>query len=299
MSDSPSPQHSSVIHEVTEGLTVVGETWGKPGDSPVLMLHGAGQNRHAWRGSAAALARSGYSVLTIDARGHGDSDWSADANYAIETMAADIQVLIDRFDRPPVIVGASMGGMSALGAQRVADRQLFASVVLVDITPNFAFAGARRIIDFMGANPEGFASLDEAADAIAAYNPHRPRPANSRGLSKVLRESDGRWHWRWDPRYILSKPGFGDGDEVAMAASMRASGEAMMEGAQALTVPTLLVRGGQSDLVTAESVELFLTAVPSAEFVDVAGTGHMVAGDDNDAFTSAVMEFLLRVSPPA
>ena len=191
-----------------------------------------------------------------------------------------------------------MGGMASLAAQRTATDQLYAAVVLVDITPDFDIEGARRIIAFMSGNPDGFANLDEAADAIAAYNPHRPRPAEPSGLNRVLRQrSDGRWIWRWDPAYVTSKPGFGSDDEDTMAAHMERTRRIMAEGAQAVTVPMLLVRGGQSDLVTPQAVQNFRELVPEAEFVDVAGTGHMVAGDDNDAFTEAVAEFLTRQHP--
>ena len=193
-----------------------------------------------------------------------------------------------------------MGGMSLLAAQRLADRQLYSALVLVDITPHFDVAGAQRIVQFMSGNPDGFATLDDAADAIAAYNPHRPRPKNVSGLAKVLRErEDGRWVWLWDPAYVTSKPGFDGGAERTMVEHMERTGTLMLEGARAVEAPKLLVRGGQSDLVTPESVKLFLDAVPDAEYVDVAGTGHMVAGDDNDAFTAAVSEFLVRTHPPA
>ena len=282
----------------TDGLELTADEWGDPSRPPVLMCHGAGQNRHAWKATAETLARRGWFVVTVDARGHGDSDWSAEALYDSEDIGRDIVVLLRRFKSRPVIVGASMGGMASLAAQRTATDQLYAAVVLVDITPDFDIEGARRIIAFMSGNPDGFANLDEAADAIAAYNPHRPRPAEPSGLNRVLRQrSDGRWIWRWDPAYVTSKPGFGSDDEDTMAAHMERTRRIMAEGAQAVTVPMLLVRGGQSDLVTPQAVQNFRELVPEAEFVDVAGTGHMVAGDDNDAFTEAVAEFLTRQHP--
>lgn len=284
----------------SEGLELTADEWGDSSHPAVLMLHGAGQNRHAWKGTAGALAQAGYFVLTIDARGHGDSDWSSSQSYDSDHVAADIHIVLERFDQRPAVVGASMGGMASLAAQRLAERQLYAALVLVDITPHFDVRGAQRIVNFMAGNPEGFADLDAAADAIAAYNPHRPRPKDVSGLSRVLRQrDDGRWIWRWDPAYITSKPGFGNGAEIEMVEHMERTGDLMLQGAKAVHAPKLLVRGGQSDLVTPESVERFLAAVPDSEFVDVAGTGHMVAGDDNDAFTTAVRDFLGRHHPPA
>ena len=281
----------------SDGLTLVADQWGDPANPPVLMLHGAGQNRHAWKGSAQVLAKRGWSVLTVDARGHGDSDWSPDHRYDFENTGADVLELLSRFDQPPVAIGASMGGMACLSAQNLEpDQTLFRALVLVDIAPGFAIEGAARIVNWMAGNPNGFATLQDASDAMAAYNPNRPRPKTLDGLTKVLRQgADGRWRWRWDPQYIASKPGFGDGDEELMRAHMERTSEMMLTGAKAVDAPILLVRGGESDLITPESVEEFLAQVPSADFVDVANTGHMVAGDDNDAFTAAVVEFLDRV----
>lgn len=284
---------------VGDGLTLTGDERGDPADPPVLMLHGAGQNRHAWKGTASALAERGWFVLAVDARGHGDSDWSAARHYDFEHTGADVTSLLDRFESAPVVIGASMGGMSALSAQFSAERApLYRALVLVDIAPNFTFEGASRIVKWMAGNPNGFATLEEASDAMASYNPNRPRPKELSGLTRVLRQGeDGRWHWRWDPSYITSKPGFGDGNEDVMQAHMEHTSELMMAGAKKVGAPILLIRGGKSDLITAETAQQFVDAVPGTEFVDVAGTGHMVAGDDNDAFTTAVLSFLDRVRP--
>lgn len=293
-----SPVVRTVTITAADDIQLTADEWGDPSGPPVLMCHGAGQNRHAWKTTAQTLADRGWFVLTVDARGHGDSDWSTQALYDSEDIGRDIVALLERFESPPAIVGASMGGMAALAAQRTAARQLYIAVVLVDITPDFDMEGAQRVIAFMSGNPEGFADLDEAADAIAAYNPHRARPSEPSGLARVLRQrSDGRWIWRWDPSYVSSKPGFNSDDAETMASHMERTRRIMTEGAQAVTTPMLLVRGGQSDLVTPEAAQSFCELVPDAEFVDVAGTGHMVAGDDNDAFTDAVSEFLSRHHP--
>lgn len=292
--DEPKPFHT----EGYGGLALVGDEWGArsapAARPPVLLLHGGGQNRHAWRSTAARLAAAGYAATTVDARGHGDSAWSPGAEYDMEHYAADVLALLDRFDGPPVVVGASMGGMSALLAQaEVGDsRPLFAAVVLVDVTPRMELAGVQRIMGFMSANPDGFASLDDAADAIAAYNPHRARQPGTEGLHKVLRERNGRYHWRWDPAFITSKAEFLDAEPAAMEARMADMAARMHAAAALVRVPTLLVRGSQSDLVSGASVRDFLDTVAHARFVDVAGAGHMVAGDDNDAFSAAVLDFL-------
>ena len=266
-----------------------------PADGPgVLLLHGGGQNRHAWKGTTAALARAGHRVVAADARGHGDSQWSPEAAYDMTDMARDVDRLLTLFGQPPVVVGASMGGMAALMAQAASEQQRYRGVVLVDVTPRMETEGVERIVRFMSARPDGFDSLEEAADVIAAYNPNRERSGNVEGLKRVLRERDGRWHWRWDPQFILSKAAEMV-DSNATAERMGRMADDLHRAAGRLTVPTLLVRGQQSDLVSEQSVKEFLDVVPHADYVDVSGTGHMVAGDDNDAFTLAVLDFLERI----
>lgn len=279
------------------GLSIAGEQWGDPTAAPVILLHGGGQNRHAWKGSAAALAGAGYYVIAYDARGHGDSEWSTAGEYDMEDNAGDLTALLALLGRPAAVVGASMGGMSSLWAQGAAATQLYAAVVLVDVTPRMELSGVTRIVGFMTANPDGFVSLDQAADVIASYNPHRERSGNVEGLRRVLQERAGRWHWRWDPRFITSKAEMMSGEPYAIEQRMAGMAQQMLSAAARLEVPTLLIRGGQSDLVSPETVREFLAAVPHATYVDVSGTGHMVAGDDNDAFTAAVLDFLREHVP--
>lgn len=264
----------------------------------VLLLHGGGQNRHAWATSARRLHAHGHPVVVYDTRGHGDSEWDPTGEYDMEQLAYDLLAIRVRFgDRgAPVAVGASMGGMTILAAHRLAPSELWSGVVLVDVTPRMEADGARRIVGFMAAHPDGFASLEDASDVIAAYNPHRPRPDNLDGLRKVLRRrDDGRWVWRWDPAFITNKVDALDADPEASRRRYDVIAQLLLDGARRITAPTLLVRGALSDLVSTDTVAEFLAAVPHAETVDVSGSGHMVAGDDNDAFTAAVADFLARI----
>jgi non-heme chloroperoxidase len=143
-------------------------------------------------------------------------------------------------------------------------------------------AGADAIEAFMRAHPEGFASVEEAADAVGAYLPHRPRPADISGLRKNLRHADdGRYYWHWDPRMLEGTRDalYPDRFEKALAS---------------LQVPILLVRGVLSEIVGEADVAAFRAVAPAAEYVDVPDAAHMVAGDRNDIFTDAVVEFLDR-----
>ncbi len=281
-----------------DGITLAADCYHHDDVRPVVvLLHGGGQNRHAWSTSARRLHSCGYTVVTYDTRGHGDSDWDPAGRYDFERLATDLIAVGNHFsvDRPPAVVGASLGGMTILGAHQLAPTRSWGAVVLVDITPRLELQGARRVVSFMAAYPDGFGNLDDAAEVIAAYNPHRARPDNVDGLRKVLRQRrDGRWVWRWDPAFIHSNFDFLRGEPTTDTEQIDAIGHLLSNGARRVTAPTLLVRGLLSDVVSHATVEEFKQLVPHAETVDVSGTGHMIAGDDNDAFTAAVTNFLGR-----
>lgn len=265
------------------GLSLAAEAWGDPAAPPVVLLHGGGQTRHAWGGTAQALAREGWYAVAVDQRGHGESDWSPERDYSVEAFVDDVRAWVTTFRERPVLVGASLGGIAALLAEGEAPEPLCAGLVLVDIAARIEVQGALRIIEFMQARPEGFATLEEAADAVAAYLPHRHRPRDLSGLARNLRRgADGRWRWHWDPAFLEPGRGPRPGQDTGR----------LERAARALRVPTLLVRGRLSDLLSEEGARQFLALAPHARFVDVSDAGHMVAGDRNDAFTDAVVSFL-------
>jgi non-heme chloroperoxidase len=268
------------------GVMIAGDSWGDPNGPLVLLQHGGGQTRHAWRGAGQTLGAAGYHAVAFDARGHGDSDWAPDGLYGQDAMVEDLKDVIDALGgRRPVLVGASMGGgvsLVAIGEDRVDATAL----VLVDIAPKIEEEGAGKIQAFMSQRPEGFESLDQVADAIASYQPHRERPRNVDGLAKNVRlGEDGRYHWHWDPRFRT-----GHRDFEARRMRLEAC-------ARNLKLPTLLVRGGLSDVLSEEGARSFLEMCPQSEFVNVSDAAHMVAGDRNDIFSGAVIEFLSRTVP--
>jgi pimeloyl-ACP methyl ester carboxylesterase len=275
---------------MADGVELVGDAWGVPDRPPALLLHGGGQTRHAWKRTAAVLAGHGYYAVAIDQRGHGDSGWSPDGNYEIDRFADDARRLATGFARKPVLIGASLGGIASLIAAGEAAAPVAAALVLVDITPRVDPAGVDRIRGFMATHIEdGFATLEEAADAIAAYLPHRPRPKSLNGLSKNLRRgTDGRYRWHYDPAFVRGMPRRTDDDREAR----------LTAAARQLQIPVLLVRGGSSELVSEDIARAFVAQVPNARYVDVHGAAHMVAGDVNDPFTDHVVAFLDGLPSP-
>ena len=251
----------------------------------VLFAHGFGQSRHAWNATATLLAEAGYHTLAYDARGHGDSLWNpADLRYHGAQFTDDLIVLAGEQPQPPVLVAASMGGLFGLLAE-ARWPGLFRAMVLVDITPRWNAAGVERILGFMTAHPAGFASLDEAADVIAAYLPHRPRKSAD-SLRTLLREDGaGRWRWHWDPRLVA---------ELAQDSAQHQ--DALAQAARQVKCPLLLVSGGRSDLVTPQTITDFLSLAPHARHIELPQATHMLAGDDNDAFTATVLNYLDELS---
>jgi len=272
------------------GVGLVADAYGESGSPPVLLLHGGGQTRHAWGTAATALAAAGRRAYSVDLRGHGNSDWSPDGVYGLGRFAADVEAMATGLYARPALVGASLGGLSSLVAIGESEQPIATALVLVDVAPRVEREGGQKIGDFMRGGMRGFDSLDEAADSIAAFLPHRPRPKDLSGLEKNLRRrGDGRWYWHWDPRFIANQEGV-DGQEGLVRH------DRLAEAARHVTVPTLLVRGRMSDIVSDESVRELQELIPHAEVVNVAGAGHMVAGDKNDAFNDAVIEFIQRVA---
>lgn len=267
------------------GLKLAADAWGDPEHRPVVLLHGGGQTRHAWGDTARDLASEKWYAISVDLRGHGDSDWCRHGGYLLDDFASDISALVAQLKQPPVLVGASLGGLASLlavGEPRFGVK--VQALVLVDIGTRMESEGVERITRFMRSWPEGFATLEEAADAIASYLPGRARPTDLEGLRKNLRLTpEGRWRWHWDPRFLTG---------------VLPTPERLDAAARNLALPTLLVRGRMSDVLSVEGARGFLERVPHARFEDVADAGHMVVGDRNQAFTSAVARFLSDLRDP-
>jgi pimeloyl-ACP methyl ester carboxylesterase len=263
-----------------DGLHLSGSRLSLPGPQ-VLLAHGFGQTRHSWAGTQERLGDAGFGSLAWDMRGHGESQSNpADHSYSVSDFIGDHRAAAGLVGGRPVLVGASMGGLTGLMTQ--AAQPVFSALVLVDVTPRWEAAGMQRIHDFMTAHPDGFESYDHAARVIHDYLPHRRARKSDAQLAKLLRSDDrGRLRWHWDPR-LLSE----------FVANSQHLQEAIAEEARKIEVPVLLISGGRSDLVSDDTVAHFIERVPHATHVRLPEATHMLAGDDNDAFTDAVLAFL-------
>lgn len=284
MTDIPHmpPVQQRVIRSA-DGLDLIVDHGGAASAPAVILLHGGGQTRHSWSRAVARLRTEGLQTLNFDARGHGDSDWSPDGAYFLSDRARDLKAVASLLHVPFILVGASLGGATALQAIHEGLRPT--GLVLVDIVPEPEPRGIERVLSFMHGHRSGFASIEEAAAAVDAYNPHRPRTRDTSGLMKNLRRrDDGRLYWHWDPQML----------DRHQSNSLETMPQATETLAILPDLPVLLVRGLSSDVVSDASIAAFRRRLPRLEVADIAGAGHMVAGDRNDIFNDAIIAFSRR-----
>ncbi|MGA9333496.1 MAG: alpha/beta hydrolase [Rudaea sp.] len=281
----PMTKSSTIALRSADGLHLAVQTWGEPAAPALVFAHGFGQTRHAWDTSAAKIAANGWYCLSADARGHGDSGWRDDGDYDFSQFVDDLNLVARQPAKRPILVGASMGGLLGILAQAgpdAPDPAPFRALVLVDITPRWETAGVDRILAFMRAHPQGFATLEQAASAIASYLPHRKQQKSPQRLrSLLMRGPDGRLRWHWDPRLL-----------ERIATDGKNQQETLLGAARRIGVPTLLVSGEHSDIVSDATIAEFRQCVPHASHVRVPDATHMIVGDRNDAFTAAVENFI-------
>jgi len=280
--------------DVAPGIRLAADSFGDPNAPTVLMLHGGGQTRHAWHSTAIGLADAGWRAITVDLRGHGESTHPRPPAYALEDFAADVRAVIASVAGEPVVIGASLGGIAGVLAITEPPQASAAGLVLVDVAHRFQPRGGGRIVSFMDAHPDGFVSLADAAEAVAAYLPQRERPRDPSGLRHNLRRNgDGRWIWHWDPEILThARPLIQDQAQLS---------ERLTTAVTRLRQPCLLVRGADSDVLTAGIAREFIELAANAALAEVPHAGHMVAGDNNDAFSRAIRAWLdtpaLRTPP--
>ena len=274
-----------------DGNRLAADAIGDPADPSVVLLHGGGQTRHSWGTTLESLAAHGWRAYSVDLRGHGDSEWAADGDYTLDAFAGDVVAICRALGDAPALVGASLGGLASLAAiGEHPDDAIARALVLVDVAPRIG--GARSQSDRRVHDGEHGRRLRDRSTRSPMRSSATTRTARGRRTSKGSR------------RTCASAPmvgGTGTGIPRSSAAgsaapTRRASSltdpARLQMAARALRVPTLLVRGRVSDLLSEEGARELLELVPHAKMVDVAEAGHMVAGDRNDLFNDAVVSFL-------
>jgi pimeloyl-ACP methyl ester carboxylesterase len=262
--------------------------WGTAGLPPVLFLHGGGLNAHTWDLVCAALRRERH-CLALDQRGHGESEWSPEMDYSIESHVGDLDAFVHARElRRFVLVGMSLGGVNALAWAGKHGRRL-AGLVLVDVGPEIRFDGIRKIMAFTSdATP--LDSVDQFVERALAFNPRRNRELLRRSLLHNLRPMpDGRFMWKYDQRHR------GKVDPGAYARRR----DLLWSAAAAVECPTLVVRGAQSDVFHDEDAERLARRFQQGRWARIEGAGHTVQGDNPADLLVSLRGFLDEVAPRA
>jgi esterase len=264
---------------VVRGLRFHFTEWGDPAAPPVLLLHGGNQSSHSWDLVSLHLADR-YHVFALDQRGHGDSEWSRDLDYSTEAMVDDaLAFLAQQGITQPIVFGHSMGGFNTMH-MALAAPGFARALVLVDVGPELSDVGVDVVKDFVVHNVE-FDDLDVFLDNVVKYDPFRSREHIARTVKyNLLRRSDGKYVSKCDHRRGL-------GTEQA-----RVPVRASLDDVKAIDCPVLLLRGGESPVLTAEAADRFVAALPKGTLVTVPNVGHNVHGGNTAGFLDVVTPFL-------
>ena len=260
--------------------------WGAPNapapDAPaIVLLHGGHQSAHSWDLVSLHLAQR-HRVLALDQRGHGDSEWARDVEYSNQVMALDAEAFIVALGLVrPIVVGHSMGGRNAMLLARNSPG-LLSALALVDIGPEISDEGRHAIAGFVRTNQE-FADLEEFAANVRKYDPYRSMEHIERTVKyNMLQRADGRFVSKCDstPRRLGIVPSHAPGDQLTL------------EDARRLALPVLVIRGANSNILTAEAAARFRAALPHGELTTVADCGHNVHSQNTMGFLQALGGFL-------
>jgi pimeloyl-ACP methyl ester carboxylesterase len=260
--------------------------WGTRGQPPIVFLHGGGLNSHTWDLVCAALRRERHCVA-LDQRGHGESEWSPQMDYSIESQVHDVDGFVDALGLERfVLVGMSLGGANALAwAGQHSDR--LAGLVLVDTGPEVRAEGIRKIRAFTAENAP-LESVEEFVDRAIAFNPRRNRELLRLSLLHNLRRMpDGRWMWKYDQRHR------GKVDPGAQAHRR----DVLLSAVKTVECPTLVVRGAESDVFHDEDAERLAGQFRQGRWVKIEGAGHTVQGDNPRDLLVSLRGFLDEVVP--
>lgn len=258
------------------GLRFHYREWPNPGAQALVLLHGFTGHTRSWDSFACAMQAS-YHVYALDQRGHGQSAWAED--YSADAMVEDVQRWVTALGlKQFVLLGLSMGGRNAyqFASQHPEEVE---RLVIVDIGPEIAAAGSNRIVSGVQAN-DIFATPDEAVAAARAGNARADEAElQHRTRNNLMLLEDGTWTYRYDKALRTNRlPRPAEGDAWAMLPKIPA--------------PTLLIRGGLSDVLSPEVAERMLKDIPDCKFALVEDSGHSIPLESPKGFLEAVRTFL-------
>ena len=258
--------------------------WGAPDAPVIVLLHGGHQSCHSWDLVSLHLAQK-YRVLALDQRGHGDSEWARDVDYSNQAMSLDAEAFMDAMGlEKPILMGHSMGGRNSMLLTKRNPARLRALVV-VDIGPEISPDGRNAISSFVRANQE-FDDLEHFVQNVRKYDPYRPREHIERTVKyNMLQRADGKFVSKCDstPRRIGFAPGDRPDDNISL------------DDARAFDLPVLVVRGADSNILTADAADRFAATLPRGTLTTVPNCGHNVHGQNTKGFLTAVGDFLDRL----
>lgn len=259
--------------------------------TPVLCLPGLTRNAKDFDAIATEMAPE-RRIISLDARGRGCSDYDPKIeNYNLVVEVGDILSLISaEFERPCVILGTSRGGLAAMILSGVRP-SMIAGIILNDIGPVLEPAGLERIVETLGVAPEPLETWDDAVAALKATNAKEfPTLSEDEWLvwaQRTFREEDGKPVLDYDPKL-----------RDAVLESAGAVPEFWPQFRAMAEIPTLVLRGENSDLLSAATVDAMRRAKPDLTAVKVKGRGHVPFLDEPEAL-SAIHAFVSRVDQQA
>ncbi|MBI0330536.1 alpha/beta fold hydrolase [Burkholderia plantarii] len=274
----------------SDGLRLHYVSWGRADAAAVVMLHGLRSYARTWEPVAEALVDR-YRVVALDQRGRGRSDWDPQRDYYAAAYVRDLDALVRVLDlRRFVLVGHSMGGANAF-LYAAAQPERLAGLVIEDMGPGASAdsKGSERIKRELQATPGAFASWDDARAFWRRQRPNITESALDSRLAHSLKEEQGRIVWRHDA----------DGIAAARLAATPEQLVHLWPLVLDLHVPTLLLRGGESDFLSADVAAEMTAANGRIERIDIPGATHYVHDDQPAAFNHAVRSWLDRLDDPA
>ncbi|MBV9828786.1 MAG: alpha/beta hydrolase [Alphaproteobacteria bacterium] len=257
--------------------------WGNKQLPPIVFLHGGALNAHTWDLVCLAL-RDQYHCIALDQRGHGDSDWSEEGDYSMNAQLGDTKGFVDKLGLDKfILVGMSLGAINSL-AFAVNHPERLEALVIIDAGPEMRRPGSSRIRDFVNGVAETV-TIEAIIEKALEFNPRRDPKILRRSLMHALRQQpDGTWRWKYDRRRF----------RVLDQEKHRSERAALADGLDNIKCPTLIVRGGESDVFHEEDGIKLAARLPNGKFVTVPRAGHTVQGDNPKDLVAELQRFLRK-----